>query len=65
MRQPLHFSLAQRRASIQSAITRNKLHLLIQAEQMWDRNGNSHNHRKVLTSITSDMILFQQHFFTS
>lgn len=30
---------------------------------MWNRNGNSHNHRKILTRITSDVVYFNSIFF--
>lgn len=61
MRQPLHLFLAQPRASIRSAITRNRLIVLYKLNkvgQEWEFSQSQKN-----TRITSDMVYFNSIFF--
>lgn len=62
MRQPLHLFLAQPRASVRSAITRNRvivLYKLNKAGQEWEFSQSQKNTYK--NNIRHG--LFQQHFF--
>lgn len=46
-----------------SAITRNRF-IVLYKWTMWHRNRSSHNHRKILTRVTSDMVYFNSIFFS-
>lgn len=63
MRQPLHLFLAQPRASIRSAVTRNRFIVLYEWNTVGQEREFSQSQKN--TRITSDMVYFNSFFFFS